>query len=334
MRDSPGSGGGPGLSGGATRPIRVAVGVIGDAQGRVLISRRAANTHQGGLWEFPGGKLEPGESLKQALERELREELGIRVLASRPLIRVLHHYPGRSVLLDVHRVLEWTGRAQAREGQPLRWVVPRALTSMDFPGADRPIINALRLPDRYLITGQNPRDPGQFLGRLQLALDADPEIRLVQLRAPGLAVAGYRRLAGEVLCLCHSRGVQVLLNTTVQLALELGGDGIHLTSRQLMALRERPLPPERWVAASCHGRVELERARELGVDFAVLSPVKPTRTHPQAQPMGWEGFRNLAREAGLPVYALGGLQLTELPQSRLAGAQGIAAIGALWGIYQ
>ena len=311
------------------QPVQVAVGVLGDAAGRVLIARRAADSHQGGLWEFPGGKLEPGETLQQALDRELHEELGVRVLATEPLIRVLHHYPGRSVLLDVHRVLAWSGEPSAREGQPLRWVCPATMTGLNFPAADHPIINALRLPDRYLITGENPREPAQFLDRLDLALEAG--IRLVQFRAPSLGAAAYRALAGELVARCRSRGAQVLFNTGLDLALELGGDGIHLTSRQLMELRERPLPSGQWVAASCHQRAELRRARELRVDFVVLSPVKATRTHPQAQPLGWDGFGGLARDLGLPVYALGGMRPDDLPQCRLAGGQGIAAIGGLWG---
>jgi len=310
-------------------PIQVAVGVLGDAAGHVLVSRRAEGTHEGGLWEFPGGKLEPGESLQQALDRELHEELGVRVLASEPLIRVLHHYPGRSVLLDVHRVLRWSGEPRALEGQPLRWVSPLAMAGLEFPAADRPIINALRLPDRYMITGEDPQDPNQFLSRLDQGLSRG--IRLVQFRAPGLPAAAYRALAREVQACCHSRGAQVLFNTELGVALELGGDGIHLTSRQLNELRERPVPSRRWLAASCHRRLELEQARDLGVDFVVLSPVKPTRTHPQARPMGWEAFRTLAGGAGVPVYALGGMTPADLPESRRAGGQGIAAIGGLWG---
>jgi len=311
-------------------PIQVAVGVLGDTAGRVLISRRAEGAHQGGLWEFPGGKLEAGETLCQALDRELREELGVRVLASEPLIQVLHHYPGRSILLDVHRVVRWSGEPQALEGQPLRWVAPAAMTGLEFPAADRPIISALRLPDRYMITGEDPQDPSRFLRRLDQTLSGG--IRLVQFRAPTLPPASYRALAGEVQALCHAQGAQVLLNTKLALALELGGDGIHLTSRQLMQLRERPLPTGKWLAASCHERTELERARDLGVDFVVLSPVKPTRTHPRAQPMGWERFRVLASAAGVPVYALGGMTPADLPESRRAGGHGIAAIGGLWGM--
>ena len=309
-------------------PIHVAVGVLSDGAGRVLISRRAEGTHQGGLWEFPGGNVEEGEDLARALDRELQEELGIRVRVSEPLIRVPHRYPGRSVLLDVHSILEWAGEPSAREGQPLRWVLPADMTGLDFPAADRPIINALRLPDRYMITGEDPQDATRFLGRLDEALSRG--IRLVQFRAPRLPLASYRALAREVQDHCHSRGVQVLFNTEPSVAQELGGDGVHLTSRHLAELRERPLPSGKWVAASCHSRMELEQARVLGVDFVVLSPVKTTRTHPQARPMGWERFSALARVAGVPVYALGGMSPADLLQSRQAGGQGIAAIRGLW----
>ena len=145
--------------------MHVAAAAVTDDRGRILITRRADHVHQGGLWEFPGGKVEPGEATTEALYRELREELGIRVSSSQPLIRVLHHYPERSVLLDVHRVEVYEGVVEGREGQPWRWVPPQALKDHAFPAADRPIIMALLLPDYYLITGENPVDSEDFMAR-------------------------------------------------------------------------------------------------------------------------------------------------------------------------
>lgn len=112
----------------------------------MLVALRAAHRHQGGRWEFPGGKLDAGESVEEALARELREELGIEVEAAEPLLVVHHDYADRRVLLDVWRVTRWCGEPQGREGQPLRWLAPAALDEADFPAANAPIVAALRYP--------------------------------------------------------------------------------------------------------------------------------------------------------------------------------------------
>ena len=124
--------------------VHVAVGVILDDLGRVLISRRAENAHQGGLWEFPGGKVESGESLPVALARELREELDIEIGASEPLLQIHHDYGDKAVLLDVHVVRSFTGQPRGLENQPLAWVDPDRLCDYPFPAANVPIIEALQ----------------------------------------------------------------------------------------------------------------------------------------------------------------------------------------------
>lgn len=124
--------------------VHVAVGVVLDDDRRVLITRRATDSHQGGLWEFPGGKVEPGESLDQALARELHEELGIAPGRTSPLLEVSHDYGDKQVLLDVHVVWEFSGRAVGLENQPLAWVPCEALSQYRFPAANVPIIDAVR----------------------------------------------------------------------------------------------------------------------------------------------------------------------------------------------
>ena len=310
-----------------TPPIHVAAGAITDGEGRVLITRRADHLHQGGLWEFPGGKLDPGEAPEQALRRELQEELGIRVLASRPLIRVHHDYGDRHVLLDVHRVTAFAGTPEGREGQPLSWVHPEAMDPAVFPAADRPIITALSLPPLYLITGEDARDRASFLARLERALAAG--VRLVQLRAHGLAPADFALLAGQAFALCEHADARLLLNADPARAAGLPSHGVHLTSSRLWALHRRPTGFA-WVGASCHGAEDLARAAALGLDYALLSPVQATASHPQAKPLGWQRFAELVEPAGLPVYALGGLTPADLDQAIDRGAQGIAAIRGLW----
>jgi 8-oxo-dGTP diphosphatase len=123
--------------------VHVAVGVIVDARNRVLITRRAAASHQGGLWEFPGGKVEEDEALQVALARELREELGIVTIRTVPLLEVQHDYTDKAVLLDVHVVQEFTGEARGLENQPLRWVTAEELRQYHFPAANEPIVEAV-----------------------------------------------------------------------------------------------------------------------------------------------------------------------------------------------
>lgn len=305
----------------------VVAAVITNPAGQVLLAKRPLDRHQGGLWEFPGGKLEQGEEPRAALVRELHEELGIVAQDVRPLIKVPHEYPEKSVLLDVWRVNTFSGEPHGREGQPLEWVSQRDLPCRDFPAANRPIVAAARLPSLYLITPE-PDDAVRFLNRLEVLLAAG--IDLVQLRAKTLDEAAYLRLAQQVMSLCVGTGVRVLLNASPALAENLGAAGVHIPSAALMALKERPLSREFWVAASCHSGEELDHARRIGVDFAVVAPVAATGSHPGARPLGWHNLRRLAEPATLPVYALGGMALQDIPVAWGHGCQGIASISALW----
>lgn len=308
-----------------TDHIHVAAALIVNPRAEVLISLRPAHAHQGGLWEFPGGKVDADEDAFAALARELDEELGIAIRSARPLIRIPYCYPDRKVLLDVWRVSSFAGTPYGREGQRIAWVAPAKLDASVFPAANGPIVTAARLPDRYLITPEPGED---FLARLEHALTAG--IRLVQLRAKGLGPNDYAALARAVCTRVHAAGAQVLLNAPPDLAIEVGADGVHLTTQRLMALSQRPLPTAMWVAASCHTVDELQQALRVGCDFAVLGPVQPTRSHPSAPHLGWDGLQALTEQAPLPVYALGGLDSRHLAEAWAAGAQGIAAIRGLW----
>ncbi|MBE7376328.1 Nudix family hydrolase [Pseudomonas lopnurensis] len=308
--------------------IHVAAAVIRSADGLVLIAKRPLDKHQGGLWEFPGGKVEEGEAVEAALARELLEELGIGVTAARPLIQVRHDYPDKQVLLDVWEVTAFSGEPHGAEGQPLAWVAPAQLPDYAFPAANRPIIAAARLPDRYLITPDG-NSPQQLLNGLARALDAS--IRLFQLRVPSLSRADYRALAADALALCAGRA-QLMLKGPLDWAADFPAAGWHLTAGQLRqhAGQGRPVPAEQWLAASCHDAEELAIATELGVDFVTLSPVLPTPTHPGARPLGWSRVAELLQGFNQPAFMLGGMTSVHLPDARQAGAQGVAAIRALW----
>ena len=317
--------------------VHVVVGVVVDDQRRILLSRRPAHVHQGELWEFPGGKVEPGETVPQALRRELDEELGIVPVNYRPLIRIYHDYPDRRVLLDVWRVENFQGQnfvAQdtGREGQEVRWVTVSALSDYCFPAANRPIVTAARLPGCYLITPEPEGDMDAFLTRIRRALDSG--IRLLRLRAWSLDTDRYLELARHVISLCHRYQARVLLSGDLPQILEgmysMSADGLHLNRHQLMQLQCRPLADGYFLAASCHNRSELEKAQESGVDFVTLSPVLATPSHPDAAPLGWQQFQNFNEHIALPVYAFGGMTAEHLGSAWIHGGQGVAAVRAFW----
>lgn len=304
--------------------LEVAAGVVLDGEGRVLIAKRPAHLHQGDLWEFPGGKLEPGETAEQALRRELREEIDIEVLECSPLIGIRHDYPDRRVRLSVWRVERFSGDPRGLQGQPVRRVAPDELPGYEFPAANRPIVAAARLPDHYAILDAESADPEVLRDRLHRCADAG--MTLVRLRASRLSLPHYGALAEYAADFCRSRGIRLLLNGDPDRVRRTGAAGLHLRSDQLMALRERPLDAAHWVAASCHGPEELRQAERIGADFAVLSPVRATATHSEAEPLGWEAFAEWVDEAVIPVYALGGLRPADTAEAKRRGAQGIAAI--------
>lgn len=308
--------------------IHVAAAALIDENGRVLLQRRHADTHQGGLWEFPGGKLESGEQIAEGLDRELREELGVELLEHRPLIRIRHQYDDRGVLLEVHEVTRWRGDAIGREGQPLAWVEPGALRDYPMPAADEPVVTALQLPSQYLITPPRLAGREAFLHALQTSLDAG--IQLVQLRLFDLTEAELLQVGRDACALCHRYQARVLFNGSPEMADAVGADGLHLSSRCLSRYETRPVAAGRLLAASCHSPQDLARAAELGADFALLSPVMPTRSHPDADPLGWSRFATWVEQATLPVYALGGMHAGLTETAWAHGAQGIAGIRGLW----
>ncbi|MDH5571836.1 MAG: Nudix family hydrolase [Gammaproteobacteria bacterium] len=307
--------------------IHVAAGVIYNRQGEVLITRRAKHVHQGGLWEFPGGKLEADEIVQQALARELEEELGIRVVASEALIRIHYDYPDKKVLLDVWRVSEYAGEAHGREGQPLQWVAPDQLYKFTFPDANLPVVNAACLPDQYLVTGAYT-DEIDFISRLGNSLKRG--IRLLQLRLKDIDKSNTS-LIEQAVNLCRQYNACVLLNTDVEHSMQFDLGGVHLNSMRLMKYQFRPVDKSKYLAASIHNMIELEQAHKIGVDFIVVSPVHKTLSHQDAIPIGWQGLYELTEASRCPVYALGGMTLEDIHQAKKHGAQGIAAISALWG---
>jgi 8-oxo-dGTP diphosphatase len=305
------------------KPLQVAVGIIKNPSGQILISLRNDKLHQGGLWEFPGGKVEATETVEQALVRELKEELDITVQSATPLITINHQYPDLAVQLRVFTVEHYDGEVESCEGQPFLWVNPDDLVNYAFPAANRPIIAAARLPHYYAILDDT--DPTLLLVNLKTILEKG--IKLIQARLKTLSVAAVERFLEQACPLCKTRDAWLLLNSSVKNVACFDADGLHLTSADLLACDQRPTSKQ-WVAASCHNLEELRHAEKIGVDFVVLAPVLPTPTHPDAKVLGWERFTELVINTNLPVYALGGLSQADASTAQEAGAQGIAGIRA------
>jgi len=309
--------------------LHVVAGVLRNDRGQVLITQRLPHAHQGGKWEFPGGKCEINEAPVHALRRELREELGIEVGSVEPRIQIAHDYEDRRVFLDVFDILTYRGEPHGLEGQALQWVLPGELKQFDYPAANLPVITSLMLPTVYVITGLEKLEEEAFFSRLDTLLNEG--IRLFQFRAHELSRENYLRIARRFVRRAHEYDAKVLLNTEHEEdVIATDADGIHLNSRQLQERTRRPLPSERLVAASCHNAEELKRAELLHLDFTVLSPVRHTSSHPQHQPLGWDRFSELVAPGRIPVYALGGMKFEDVSVARQHGAQGVALLGAAW----
>ncbi|MFP4607346.1 MAG: Nudix family hydrolase [Thiohalospira sp.] len=310
-------------AGAGTEPA-VAIGVVVAPDGRILIDQRPPGVIGGGLWEFPGGKVEAGERPEAALARELAEEVGITPTESEPLITLPPREGGPR--LHVWRVTAWRGEVAPLEGHPLRWVGAEELPHYPMPAANAPVIASLRLPDTLAISPEPGADREAFLAGLATTAAAHG---LVQLRAASLDEAALADLAEAAVARVATVGGRLLLNAEPELARAAGAAGVHLNGRRLARLTARPTDLE-WVSASCHTAADLARAAEVGADFAVLGPVMPTASHPDAAPLGWEAFARLVAEARLPVYALGGVGPGEREAAVVAGARGVAGIRAFW----
>ena len=312
--------------------LRVAVGVLRRPDGRVLVAERDPRRHQGGRLEFPGGKCDPEESGRSALERELREEVGTEVTASEPLIRVRHDYGDRRVELETFLVTGWRGAPHGAEGQPVEWVDPQRLTADRFPQANRPILAALNRPPLCLITPDVDAVPSVdvLLSGLERALAAG-KVGLVQLRRSDRGSPEWRTLANAVAELCAACGAALMVNGTPDLLKGLPEEvGLHLPAAVFRDLSSRPVATGRLLGCACHDADEIARAERIGADQILIGPVLPTRTHLGAEPLGWEGLAALTARTTLPVYALGGLQPSDLAPARNAGATGIAGIRGFW----
>ena len=306
--------------------VHVAAAVITRPDGSFLVGQRAADTFYPGYWEFPGGKVEAGETAREALIRELREELDMEVLEAWPWLTREHVYEHAHVSLHFFEVPAWRGEIHDRVHAALSWQQAATMDVAPMLPANGPILKALRLPRRMAITQAAEIGIDTQLAHLDQALAGG--LRLVQIREPGLSAPDREAFARAVLARTRAAGAITLINDDVDLATRLGADGVHLPARRLAELNTRP--ELEWVGASCHTRDELERAAALGLDYALLGAVKPTASHPERDALGWDAFADRVRALPLPVLALGGLTPDDLNAAKAHGAHGVAGIRSFW----
>ncbi|MFP5381959.1 MAG: Nudix family hydrolase [Gammaproteobacteria bacterium] len=300
--------------------------VLTQPDGRVLLAQRPAGKPYAGYWEFPGGKVEPGETLEAALVRELHEELGIIVEAPCRWITRVFEYPHATVRLNFFRLFAWQGEPHPHEDQVFSWQRPDAVEVTPLLPANFPVLKALTLPPLLGITHAEALGVDTFLARLDVAL-ADG-LRLIQVRDKSLREGERLTLARETVRRAHRHDARVLVNGSPELARAAGADGVHLDGAA--AARCDARPDCEWVGVSCHDGGELAQAAVLGADFALLSPVLPTQTHPGAPTLGWETFSALAAASPIPVYGLGGLAHKDLALAQSHGAHGVALLRGAW----
>lgn len=310
--------------------IHVACGVLRDGAGRVLIVQRPPGKIAAGKWEFPGGKIEAGETPAAALRRELEEEIGIRTRVARPLLHFVQSYLERVVTLETWLVTGWDGEVQACEGQALAWRAADDTADLDVLPTVGPILGALMLPEDYVFT-----PPDAALREILAGLDRLPAEALLRVRLPGLSDPAYDAVARELVGQAAPRGLRVVLDRDLEMVHRLGASGWHLSQPRLVSqagLRrhdDRSARRVLWLA-SCHDAASIELARTVGMDAVVLGPVRSTNTHPGQAPLGWASFADLAGAARLPVYAIGGLGPSDKGEAFTHRAQGVAGISAYW----
>ncbi len=308
--------------------IEVSAAVLRDDQGRVLLTRRLPGRHLAGMWEFPGGKIDPGETPVQALARELEEELDIRIGPCRPLVSVTHTYlcanREKIVRLRLFEVHSFQGTPRGVEGQALDWVAPAEMRALEMPAADRPLVRLLSLDGYYSIlpSPASFESPDAFVQAWSDSLEAGD--RLLQLRLADDEQVGDG-LIDAISRMTRDAGARWIASGPLEQCLEWPADGVHLETRQLVTLVRRPVAADKLLLASCHDLEEIRMAEGLEADLVTLAPVRDCGRS-EIPPLGWADFEHLVSFSPLPVLARGGVTVDDWQRARAAGAFGVASV--------
>ena len=305
--------------------IEASVGIIFNESFQLLMAERPQSKTWSGWWEFPGGKIEKGETPLEALKRELKEEIGISVIDAEKWIVRKYAYEGYEVTLHFYKVTQWSGNIEAKEEQKISWVLPdNNVVSPILPANDL-IFKAISLPDIYAITNAYEYS-GNFLNKVEQQLNNG--LGLIQIREKAISKNAFIELTKEIIQMAGNFDAKVMINSDINLAYKLNADGVHLNSSLLHRLSE--IPKDLIVSASCHSARDIEKAMTMGVSFVVLSPVQKTQSHPNTTPIGWDSFSKITQNYSIPIYALGGMKQDDIENAFNAGAIGIASQRAIW----
>lgn len=306
----------------------VAAGILINAEGQFLLGSRPTGKPYAGYWEFPGGKLEQGETAHQALCRELLEEMGITVEHATPWLTQRFDYPHANVELRFFKVTDWSGTLHGHEGQELAWQSTGQLNVSPILPANGPILRSLTLPPQISISNVTELGSERFLAQLKAKWAQEPA--WVLLREPQLSASDYAQLVQTVQRIPRPLGGKIIVHRDLELARELQIDSIHFTASQLAALTQRPSDMD-WVSASTHNASDLQHVEHLGLDYAFLGHVNVTPSHPSDTPLTWTGFEELVSHGWrFPILAIGGQSPATLSTAQTHGGHGIAVLRAAW----
>ena len=312
------------MSGNPIVEVAAAVLLRDDAQ-EFLLAQRPPGKVYAGYWEFPGGKLEVGESIRDALVRELWEELGIRVTEATPWLVREFTYPHATVRLNFWRVTAWEGEigiTAPLEHSAVAWQRRgQAETVSPMLPANAPILKALALPDTLCITCIEENGEDAEMSRIEARLALGRPF-IVQLRDKHLPYAERLWQADAMRALTADTPALLVINDDADMARQCRADGLHLSTGSLRQCTVRP--DFHWVGASCHNADELALATQLGLDYVLLGSVLPTASHPGAPTLGWKHFARITAQTPIPVFALGGLGEAHRAQALASGAHGLA----------
>lgn len=303
--------------------IKAVVGILRNENKEILITKRLKKQFMGGFWELPGGKIKVNESREQALTRELKEELGIQVKQLNLKQTMTYQYDDRIVNLSIYNVTQYKNTPTGIEGQKITWSSVNKLSNYKLLPTLKILVNALSLPNKYWITPASNHTSNEWLEKFTQKLRSG--ITLIQLRSKTMLDQEFiSKLHNQ----CQQNNAKLLLNIPHKTFKETYCDGYHITTKEMLELSKRPCVNDKLFAVSAHNLDESMRSQKIGADFIVISPVQVTKTHPNTLPIGWNSANKVAQKLNIPVYFLGGMQLTDLNKALNASAQGIAGVSA------
>lgn len=305
------------------KTIRAVVGVLRNENQEILIAKRRKDQFMPELWELPGGKIEANESPKQAIVRELKEELGIKVEQLNLHQTMMHEYENRIVQLSIYNIHQYRNTPAGIEGQAIAWTKVNDLNNYKLLPTMKAFISSITLPDRYWITPSDNHQSDEWMEKFEQKLTQN--IKLIQLRSKTALSSAF---ITELYNKCRQNNTKLLLNTVNKTFDEIYCNGWHLSANEMLKLNKRPCTDDKLLGASTHNLKEALQAQIIGADFVVISPIQSTQTHPDTTPIGWDYAKQVVDKLNIPVYFLGGMGEKELAKTLKSGAQGIAGVSA------